>query len=66
MRNRTLQVNGRIIKKRIHVRTEHVVPSRCREDFLKRRAMHENLKKEAKQKGGACRACGMHACSSSA
>lgn len=45
------QVNGRIIKKRLHVRVEHVKPSRCREDFLKRRALHEDLKKQAKQKG---------------
>ena len=30
------QVNGRYIKKRIHVRIEHVHPSRCHEDFLKR------------------------------
>ncbi|EFJ28214.1 hypothetical protein SELMODRAFT_170832 [Selaginella moellendorffii] len=30
------QVGNRIIKKRLHVRIEHVKPSRCREDFLKR------------------------------
>jgi ribosomal protein L21E len=48
-----MQVNGRIIRKRIHVRVEHIVPSRCREDFLKRRTEHEILKKEAKAKGGA-------------
>lgn len=46
-------MNGRIIRKRIHVRVEHVVPSRCREDFLSRRADHERLKKEAKENGGA-------------
>lgn len=46
-------MNGRIIKKRIHVRVEHVVPSRCREDFLKRRATHEELKKDAKEQGSA-------------
>ena len=51
--NATVQVNGRIIRKRIHVRVEHVVPSRCREDFLSRRAEHERLKKDAKEKGGA-------------
>jgi hypothetical protein len=49
----SVQVNGRIMRKRIHVRVEHIVPSRCREDFLKRRTEHENLKKEAKAKGGA-------------
>jgi large subunit ribosomal protein L21e len=47
-----MQVNGRIIRKRIHVRVEHVAPSRCREDFLKRRAEHETLKKSAKESGG--------------
>jgi large subunit ribosomal protein L21e len=47
-----VQVNGRIIKKRIHVRVEHVRPSRCREDFLLRRAKNEELKKDAKAKGG--------------
>ena len=30
------QVNGRYIKKRIHVRIEHVTPSRCHEEFLRR------------------------------
>jgi hypothetical protein len=47
-----VQVNGRIIKKRIHVRVEHVRPSRCREDFLLRRTKNEELKKDAKAKGG--------------
>lgn len=37
------QVNGRYIKKRIHVRIEHVHPSRCHEDFLKR--CNENREK---------------------
>lgn len=48
-----MQVNGRIIKKRIHVRVEHVAPSRCREDFLKRRAANETAKQEAKAAGSA-------------
>ena len=48
-----VQVNGRIIRKRIHVRVEHVEPSRCREDFLARRTQHEDLKKEAKASGSA-------------
>mmetsp|Transcript_5454 Transcript_5454/g.15502 ORF Transcript_5454/g.15502 Transcript_5454/m.15502 type:complete len:166 (-) Transcript_5454:78-575(-) len=30
------QVNGRYIKKRLHVRVEHVKPSRCHEAFLRR------------------------------
>lgn len=50
-------VNGRIIRKRLHVRIEHVQPSRCREEFLKRRAHNDAVKAEAKKKGGtyACR-----------
>lgn len=42
------QVNGRYIKKRIHVRVEHVNPSRCREDFLNR--CRDNAKKIAEAK----------------
>ncbi len=45
------QVRNRIVKKRIHVRVEHVQPSRCREDFLNRVRHNEQLKKEAKAKG---------------
>jgi hypothetical protein len=47
-----LQVNGRIIRKRIHVRIEHVQPSRCREDFLRRRETNDKIKHEAKVAGG--------------
>jgi hypothetical protein len=45
-------VNGRIIRKRLHVRIEHVQPSRCREDFLRRRETNDRIKHEAKVKGG--------------
>ncbi|WIA19237.1 hypothetical protein OEZ86_005601 [Tetradesmus obliquus] len=44
-------VNGRIIRKRLHVRIEHVQPSRCREDFLRRRETNDRIKHEAKVKG---------------
>ena len=47
-----LQINQRIIPKRIHVRVEHVQPSRCREDFMKRRASNDAKKHEANMKGG--------------
>ena len=47
------QHNGRIIPKRIHVRVEHVHPSRCKEDFLKRVKANDALKHEAKLRGGA-------------
>ena len=50
------KVNGRIIRKRIHVRIEHIQPSRCREDFLRRRETNDKIKHEAKVKGGEARA----------
>lgn len=53
----TPQVNGRIIPKRIHVRVEHVHPSRCKEEFLKRVKANDAFKHEAKVKGGACLLC---------
>ncbi|GBG68957.1 hypothetical protein CBR_g3656 [Chara braunii] len=45
------QVGNRIIRKRIHVRIEHVHPSRCREEFLLRVKKNDELKAEAKAKG---------------
>ena len=47
-----LQHNGRIMAKRIHVRVEHVKPSRCKEEFLKRSKENDEIKHEAKQRGG--------------
>lgn len=46
-----LQVGNRIIRKRIHVRVEHVQPSRCHEDFLQRIKTNDKLKGEAKARG---------------
>ncbi|GLJ47104.1 hypothetical protein SUGI_0994710 [Cryptomeria japonica] len=45
------QVGNRIIKKRIHVRIEHVQPSRCQEDFKLRIQKNDELKVEAKKLG---------------
>ena len=45
------QIKGRIIHKRLHVRVEHVKPSRCQEEFKNRVAEHEKVKAEAKKKG---------------
>ena len=45
------QVGNRIIKKRIHVRVEHVQPSRCEEDFRARVKKNDQLKAEAKARG---------------
>ncbi|URE05483.1 60S ribosomal protein, partial [Musa troglodytarum] len=46
--NVTKQVGNRIIEKRIHVRVEHVQPSRCQEDFRSRVKKNDQLKAEAK------------------
>jgi large subunit ribosomal protein L21e len=46
-----LQVGNRIIGKRIHVRVEHVQPSRCREEFNLRKKKNDELKAEAKARG---------------
>ena len=45
------KVNHRLMTKRFHVRTEHVRPSRSREDFLNRVKANEVKRKEAKEKG---------------
>ncbi|KAI7740334.1 hypothetical protein M8C21_006744 [Ambrosia artemisiifolia] len=45
------QVGNRIIKKRIHVRIEHVMPSRCNEELKQRIKTNDQLKAEAKAKG---------------
>lgn len=45
------QVRNRIMKKRIHVRVEHVRQSKCRLGFLKRVKQNEHLKREARAAG---------------
>uniref|UniRef100_A0A6T8NBW9 60S ribosomal protein L21 n=2 Tax=Hemiselmis andersenii TaxID=464988 RepID=A0A6T8NBW9_HEMAN len=45
------RVGGRIMAKRLHVRIEHVQPSRCVEDFKNRVAANEKAKVEAKRTG---------------
>ncbi len=44
-------VRNRVEKKRINVRIEHVRPSKCRTDFLKRAKGVDAKKREAKAKG---------------
>ncbi len=46
------QVRNRIIRKKIHVRVEHIRKSKCRDDVLKRIKANEAARKEAKAKGG--------------
>jgi len=41
-------IGNRQLKKRIHVRVEHVQPSRCREAFLARREENDRKKSAAK------------------
>ena len=41
------QIGGRIARKRIHVRIEHVQHSRCREDFIARREANDKAHHEA-------------------
>ncbi|CAH0560239.1 unnamed protein product [Brassicogethes aeneus] len=44
------RVRGRIMPKRINIRVEHVIHSKCREDFLTRVKQNEKLRKEAKER----------------
>eukprot|EP00735_Rhodelphis_limneticus_P008723 TRINITY_DN2218_c0_g1::TRINITY_DN2218_c0_g1_i1::g.6793::m.6793 TRINITY_DN2218_c0_g1::TRINITY_DN2218_c0_g1_i1::g.6793 ORF type:complete len:161 (-),score=37.93,sp/Q9FDZ9/RL212_ARATH/55.13/5e-56,Ribosomal_L21e/PF01157.13/2.9e-37 TRINITY_DN2218_c0_g1_i1:110-592(-) len=44
-------VGHRVMKKRIHVRIEHVKPSTCRLDFLKRVRENDAKKRDAKLRG---------------
>lgn len=46
------QVNGRIISKQIHVRVEHVSPSKCRDELKRRVKENEATKKAARAGGG--------------
>eukprot|EP01086_Lenisia_limosa_P002302 TRINITY_DN150_c0_g1_i1.p2 TRINITY_DN150_c0_g1~~TRINITY_DN150_c0_g1_i1.p2 ORF type:complete len:159 (-),score=62.98 TRINITY_DN150_c0_g1_i1:38-514(-) len=45
------QVGGRIMKKRFHVRLEHVKPSHCRSAFLERIKKNNELLSAAKKEG---------------
>eukprot|EP00300_Choanocystis_sp_HF-7_P027040 c32103_g1_i1.p2 GENE.c32103_g1_i1~~c32103_g1_i1.p2 ORF type:complete len:160 (+),score=39.41 c32103_g1_i1:36-515(+) len=45
------RVGVRILKKRIHVRVEHIKKSRCREEFLKRVIRNDLASKEFKKTG---------------
>mmetsp|Transcript_20168 Transcript_20168/g.35946 ORF Transcript_20168/g.35946 Transcript_20168/m.35946 type:complete len:165 (+) Transcript_20168:45-539(+) len=45
------QVGGRIMKKRIHVRIEHLKHSTCRQEFLERVKKNQRMAKIAKAKG---------------
>merc|ERR1711975_30532 len=45
------KVGGRIIAKRVHVRVEHVVQSKCRAEFLARVKSNDAKKIEAKKAG---------------
>uniref|UniRef100_A0A6B2LM55 60S ribosomal protein L21 n=1 Tax=Arcella intermedia TaxID=1963864 RepID=A0A6B2LM55_9EUKA len=40
------RVNTRMVKKRIHVRIEHIRPSGCQDDFIRRRTENDRIKRE--------------------
>ena len=46
-----IQVGNRIIRKRIHVRIEHVQQSRCHEEVMLRIKKNDQLKADAKAQG---------------
>eukprot|EP00954_Amorphochlora_amoebiformis_P021957 1349781-Amorphochlora_amoeboformis.AAC.1 len=50
IRNVNKQVGGRIMKKRIHVRIEHIKHSTCRQEFLERVKKNGRIAKLAKAK----------------
>ena len=45
------RVKGRILAKKINLRVEHILHSKCRDDFLQRVKRNEAVKKEAKASG---------------
>merc|ERR1719317_483678 len=45
------RVRYRIMSKRIYVRTEHIRPSKCRTEFVKRVKRNQKLSEEAKKTG---------------
>ena len=47
----TKVVGNRQLRKRLHVRIEHIKPSRCQEEFKNRVADNEKTKAEAKKTG---------------
>lgn len=48
------KVGNRILKKRIHVRIEHVKHSTCRQEFLDRVKLNDQLKAKAKAEKSKC------------
>ncbi|EAT40556.1 AAEL007715-PA [Aedes aegypti] len=51
------RVRGKILAKRINVRIEHVKPSRCREDFLRRVKENDAARHELKTKNPKAKIC---------
>jgi len=44
-------VNGRVLEKRIHVRIEHIRPSKCQKEILARRITNDAAKVESRKTG---------------
>lgn len=51
------RVRGKILAKRINVRVEHVNPSRCREDFLRRVKENDKIRHQVKTKNPKAKIC---------
>uniref|UniRef100_U5EW63 Large ribosomal subunit protein eL21 n=1 Tax=Corethrella appendiculata TaxID=1370023 RepID=U5EW63_9DIPT len=51
------RVRGKILPKRINVRIEHVKPSRCHEDFLKRVKENDRIRAAVRDSGKKIRLC---------
>jgi large subunit ribosomal protein L21e len=47
-------VRNRVVRKRLHVRIEHIRQSKCRKDFLDRVLRNDAIKRDAKAAGSAC------------
>jgi len=45
------RVRGKYLRKRIHIRIEHLQPSRCREDFLARIKKNNEIRAQAAKEG---------------
>ena len=45
------EVNGRIIKKRLNVATPHLLPSKCRDELIRRKKENEEHKKAVRESG---------------
>ena len=43
-----MQVNGRIIRKQLHIATHHLLPSTCQSQIIQRKKDNESIKKSVR------------------